>query len=115
MAKYNIGQVLTAKTDLELEGIFGTKRTIKAGSKAYIGTDKLAHHTNGTLQPLAIDDTVEGYSTEGLASWIYRYLSSRTRLPEAIEEYEITREELEECIADALEELGMYDNTGNRS
>lgn len=42
-------------------------------------------------------------------------VSNRIPLDEMLDGYDETPESFKECVADALEELGMYDNTGNRS
>jgi len=115
MEKYNIGQILTIKENLELEGAFGNKKIIKAGTKVYIGADKFVHYINGLLQPMGKEDVIEGYSVKGIADWIYMWLSARLPLDHFFYEYEINRGDFQEHIEDALEELGMWDNTGNRS
>lgn len=61
---------------------------------------------------------MSGYSTPGLASFIFTYLCRNVcGFSEMLEEWEddITEDYIKENIADALEELGMYDHTGNRS
>lgn len=113
---YNIGQVLTAQKDIELEEALGTKRTIKKGSKIYIGADNFAHHRDGTIQPLGENADVKGYSVSGLAEFIWLYIRNNTPVDEyLLEGYDETSDCIKEAIMDALEELGMYDHTGNRS
>lgn len=113
---YNIGQVLTAKKDIEIERCFGTKDTIKKGMKIYIGADDFAHHTDGTIQPLGEHTEVKGYSVKGLADFIWTYIRNFTPISEdVLEEYEETPDCVKDAIMDALEELGFYDHTGNRS
>lgn len=113
---YNIGQILTAKNDIELEGIFGDKRTVKKGTKIYIGADNMAHHRDGTIQPLGENTEVCGYSVSGLADFIWGYIRNFTPINEDIlEEYDETPDCIKSAIMDALEELGFYDHTGNRS
>lgn len=114
MDKYNIGQIITCKEDMELEGVFGKKTKVKKGTKVYIGADNFAHYLNGMLQPLG-ESKVEGYSVEGIADWVYMWVSKNLPLDDFLDEYEISDEEFKEQIEDALEELGMWDNTGNRS
>ena len=114
MEKYNIGQILTSKEDMELEGVFGKKTTVKKGNKIFIGADNFAHHLNGILQPLG-ECKVEGYSVEGIAEWVYMWVSKNLPLDEFLDDYEISEKDFKEQIEDALEELGMWDNTGNRS
>ena len=38
--KYNIGQILTLKEDLETEGCFGTKKIRKVGTKMWVKAEK---------------------------------------------------------------------------
>lgn len=113
---YNIGQILTAQKDIEIERCFGTKDTIKKGTKIYIGADNFAHHRDGTIQPLGEDIDVKGYSVSGLAEFIWLYIKNYTPIDEdVLEEYDETSDCVKNSIMDALEELGMYDHTGNRS
>lgn len=107
MADYKIGQMLIVKKDIELEGIFGSKRIVRKGSKVWIGADKLAHHQDSTIQPLADGSTVEGYDTEGIAERIFTQLAANFPLEEFGEEYEIGSDRIKEEIEYALEELGM--------
>lgn len=113
---YNIGQVLTAKADHEVERAFGTKDIIRKGTKIFIGADRLAHHRDGTIQPIGGDSEIKGYSVEGLAEFIWLYIRNETPVDESLlEDYDETPECIKGAIMDALEELGFYDHTGNRS
>lgn len=113
---YNIGQVLTAKDNIEIERCFGTKDVIKKGTKIYIGADNFAHHKDGTIQPLENNTEVEGYSVSGLADFIWFYIRNFTPIDEELlEDYDETPDCVKNAIMDALEELGMYDHTGNRN
>jgi lipoate-protein ligase A len=114
MKKLNIGQVLAHKEDIEFEGFLGSKKLIKAGTKVYVGADKFAHYLNGIIQPLG-ECNKEGYSVKGIADWVYMWVSARLPIDEFLDSYEISKAEFKEHIEDALEELGMWDNTGNRS
>lgn len=112
---YNIGEILTVRKDHVLEGL-GTKKTVKKGSKIYIGADNLAHHRDGTIQPLGENTEVKGYSVSGLADFIWLYIQNHTPIDEdLLKEYEETSDCVKNAIMDALEELGFYDYTGNRS
>lgn len=115
--KYNIGQIIASKEDVEMEkGFLGDKVIIPKGNKIIIGADSLSHHIrNGFIQSLSEDSTVEGFSTKGIAEWLYIYLRNHFPIDEMLEDYDETPETLKESIADALEEIGFYDNTGNRS
>lgn len=114
---YSIGQKLTFKEDAELEKGFGAKVTVKKGTAIFIGADSkrsFAHYLNGDIQPLSENSEVKGYSVSGLAEWIYEWVSRELPLDEMLEDYDETKERFVESVADALEELGMYDATGNR-
>lgn len=116
--KYNIGQVLTLKEDLETEGCFGTKRIRKAGTRLFVKADRklpLVTYLNGDIQRLPEGAEIDGYSVEGIAEWIYLWLRSRLEIDDFLDDYDIEKEDFKEEIADALEELGMWDHTGNRS
>jgi hypothetical protein len=116
LSKYNIGQILKYSQDVEIESIIGNKKSlIKKGTKVYIGADNFAHYASGNIQRLNKTDVVEGYSVKGIADWVFMWLSSEFPIDEFLDGYEISEEEFQEKIADALEELGMWDNTGNRS
>ena len=112
--KYNIGEILTIKDDTQVEGIFGDKKNIKSGTKLYIGADKFTHMLNGMMSPIE-DGDIEGYSVEGIADFIYNFVSNRLPIDDMLEDYDIEVKDFKEHIEDALEELGMWDNTGNRS
>lgn len=113
---YNIGQVLTVNKDIEAEMCFGEKQIIKKGTKVYIGADNFAHFKDGTIQPLGDNTEIKGYSVSGLADFIWRYIRNNTSINEDILEYfDESPNCVKEAIMDALEELGMYDHTGNRN
>lgn len=114
---YSIGQKLIFKEDAELDKCLGTKVTVKKGTKAFVGADRkgnFVHYLNGDIQPLGDDAEVKGYSVSGIAEWIYRLVSRDLPLDEMLDAYDETKESFMESVADALEEIGMYDATGNR-
>lgn len=113
---YNIGQILTLQKDIGLSGALGIKKTVKKGTKIYIGADNFAHHKDGTIQLLGNGAEVKGYSASGLADFIWLYIRNFTSIDEnVLEDYDETPECVKTAIMDALEELGFYDHTGNRS
>lgn len=113
---YNIGQTLTSQQDIEIERCLGTKDVIKKGAKVYIGADKFAHHADGTIQPLGNNAEIKGYSVTGLADFIWNYIKTDTPIDKySLEEYGETPDCIKNAIMDALEELGFWDHTGNRS
>ena len=113
--KYNIGEILTTKNDIQTEGVLGSKKNIKSGTKLYIGADKFTHMLNGMMSPINKDTEIEGYSVKGIAEFIYEWVSNQLPIDDMLEDYDIEVDSLKESIEDALEELGMWDNTGNRS
>lgn len=116
---YGIGQILTYTQDVETHRVLSDKpEIIKKGTKIIVGADGFVRYPDGSIQKLDEDVEVSGYSTEGLASFIFTYLRNNVYgFSEMLEEWEedITEDHIKENIADALEELGMYDYTGNRS
>lgn len=113
---YNIGQVLTVSKDTEIERVLGAKEVLKKRTKIYIGVDNFAHYRNGTIQPLGDNTEVKGYSVSGLAEFIWLYIRNCTPVnEELLESCDETPDCVKEAIMDALEELGMYDHTGNRN
>ena len=112
----NIGQRIRFTKDIEVEKCFGTKDVIKKDTVAWIGADNLIHHRNGMIQNFADKEEIKGYSVEGLADYIWLYIRNNTCVnEELLEDYDDSSENVKESIIDALEELGFYDNTGNRS
>lgn len=116
---YGIGQILTITQDVETYRAFCDKpEVIKKGTKVVVGANGFVRYQDGSIQKLGDDIEVSGYSTEGLASFLLDYLCRNVYgFSEMLEEWndDVTDESLKENIADALEELGMYDYTGNRS
>ena len=113
---FSIGQKITLKEDMEVEGCFGTKKKYKKGMVGFIGADSklnAVHWANGDIQVLENFTQRKGYSVSGLAEWIYMYISRELPIDEMLEDYDVEKETFMEDIADALEELGMYDSTGN--
>lgn len=119
MEKLNVGQVVTWKEDQEVVTALGEeKHIIKKGTKAWVGASKrcpMLYFSNCKSLLLSKDTEIEGYSVNGLAEWIYKYLLFYFPLEEFFEDYDSTKDEFLEKIADALEEIDMWDNTGNRS
>ena len=114
---YNIGEKLVFTQDTEQEGFLNKKTIVKQGTPVFVGADEtpFVHYLNGNMQLLQDDSEIKGYSVTGLAEWIYRWLSRDFLIDEMLEECDRTKEEFIECISDSLEELGMYDHTGNRN
>lgn len=106
---YKIGQILTTTDGRECErALSGEKVIIPKGSKIIIGADNLAHHLrDGSIQPLAKSDTVEGYDTEGLAEYLLKVLESRFPIREMVEDYGIIRDDLLGELEYALDDIGF--------
>lgn len=105
MADFKIGQVCTLKEDYESETWSGEKVKLRKGSKCIIGSDRLAHYFNqNTIQPLSKETVVSGYDHEGLAEWIWNYVK-RVIPCDMLEDYDVSEEEIQEQIAEALSEI----------
>lgn len=113
MEKYNIGQRLIVNEDVEREGCFGTKGILRKGTRMYVGADKFIHFLDTSMMPTTTP--IEGYSVKGIAEFVYEMLSRELPLDDMLDDYDLEPVELKIKIADALEELGFYDHTGNRS
>lgn len=112
---YNIGEKLVFTKDTKQEKVFNKKIIVKQGTPVFVGADKtpLVHYLNGDIQLLKDNSEIKGYSATGIAEWIYEWLSRNFPIDEMLEEYDETKEKFIENISDSLEELGMYDHTGN--
>lgn len=111
MEKYNIGQRIEFIKDYEVQG-FLEKHIIKKGTKAWVTASN--SHPSFYLQNgkelLLNKDNVElvGYDAEGLAEFIYRFLSRWLPLSDMMEAYDVEEKEFKDYIVEALEELGFY-------
>lgn len=116
---YNIGQRIVIANDYDTtKALSDEKITVKAGTKVYVAADlKWPHimHENGDIQPLSNNSVIEGFSTVGISEWLYTWLNWRINLGEMLGDYDLKKDDFTREVQDALEELGMYDNTGNRS
>ena len=107
MTEDKIGQILISNRDTVVErAISGEKVIIPKGNRIIIGADKLAHHRDGTMQPLG-DAEVKGYDTKGLASYLLTSLKDHFPINEMLEGYDIDEKELLDEIEYALEDIGM--------
>ena len=105
------GQIITSKVETEVESlIFGDKVKIPKGNKIIVGFDKMGHHIHsGMIQPFSeellkeLDGKVDA---KGLAEYLAIVLWSRFSIEELAEEYEFTKEDFQEEIENALEEIG---------
>lgn len=114
MDKYSIGQRLVIDEDVIVETLLTeTKNTLKKGTRMYVGVDKFLHLLDGSIIPTKTE--VVGYSVKGISEFIYKRISRELPIDDMLEAYELESVELQDKISDALEELGFYDTTGNRS
>ena len=105
---YKIGQILTSNCEMEVEKMFGEKVVIPKGNKVIIGADNLAHHLrNGMIQPLGENIEVEGYDVEGIAEFIFSWVSRFYPIDEMFEDYEVDKKEFVSEIECALDEIGF--------
>lgn len=106
---YKIGQILTTTEDKEVErALSGEKVIVPKGSKVIIGADNLAHHLrDGSIQPLAKTDKIEGYDTSGLAEYLTQVIVNRILPADCLEEYEITKKDIQNEIEYALDDIGF--------
>jgi hypothetical protein len=117
--KYNIGQMIVTSSDKEYGSFFSDeKKMVKKGTKVFVSADKnwpSVIYENADIQPLPEGAEIEGYSTVGISEWLYSWLRRSIPLKDMLEDYDVSKDAFLEEIQTALEELGMYDNTGNRS
>ena len=115
---YNIGQKFVVKEDTEVEGCFGTKKTVKKGTGIYVTASQerpMVIYDNGNIQMLPEDAEVKGFSAEGISEFICNYLFRRFNIQDMLEDYDQTKREFQETIIEALEELSFYNHEGNLS
>ncbi|EXG87761.1 hypothetical protein K413DRAFT_4660 [Clostridium sp. ASBs410] len=111
---YGIGQMLQYKEDDEVKKCFGYKEIIKKDTKVFVGADGFCHYLNGNMQRFS-DIEVDGFSVIGLAEYLYICLRNKFEIDEMLDDYEQEPSDFKNEIANALEELGMYNHVGNRS
>ena len=100
---YNIGQRINAIDTKQTDGGSAGKIT-----NAYIGADSMIHFHSGNTQPLKVGSVIQGYSTSGLADFIWLYLRNYTPVNESVlSAYDVGPECVKEAIMDALDELGF--------
>ena len=132
MVKINIGQMIDLTEDMTIYGLSGDEAIFKKGTKLFVGAERKPLHFFHTLHGQMISITpndgleiTDRYSVNGLAEWIYAHLSREFPIDEMLEDCCCDDDDndtpakqedyFKRIIADALEELGMYDYTGNRS
>lgn len=106
---YKIGQILTSNYDVEVEkALSGDKVIVPKGNKIIIGADNMAHHLrNGMIQPLGENIEVKGYDTEGIAEFIFSWISRFYPIDEMFEGYEVDEKEFKSEIEYSLDEIGF--------
>jgi hypothetical protein len=111
--------------DMNVVGeLSGATTVFKKGTPLFAGADKQSFYMlNGKALLINKDifEVCDGYSVTGLADWIYQKISCVWGIDDLLEEqadcmdtgFPKQREEFINSIAEALEELGFYDITGN--
>ncbi len=108
LTEFKIGQIITANQDIKLARISGEEVVVKKGSKAIVGADNLVHHLScDAVQPITKNIPVNGYDTEGIATYLFDYLKYRFPLDEFCESYDVSAKSLQDDIVCALEEIGF--------
>lgn len=112
MDKYNIGQRIEFIKDYEVQGFLDEKHIIKKGTKAWVTASRNnpSFYLQNGKELLLNKDNVElvGYDAEGLAEFIYRFLSAWLPLSDMMEDYDVEEKDFKDYIIEALEELGFY-------
>lgn len=111
MTEFKYGQLLVVTQDTTLErALSGDTVVIPKGSKVVIGFDELAHHLrDGSIQSLGEGTRITGVVNNGIVEIVCQYLAARLPLKEALEEYDVTLNEVKEVIEEALEKIGLYE------
>lgn len=105
---YKIGQILTSNCEMEVEKMFGEKVVIPKGNKVIIGADNLVHHIRGgMIQPLGDNIEIKGYDAEGIAEFIFSWLSRFYPIDKMFEDYEVDEKDFKSEIEYALDEIGL--------
>ena len=112
MENYRYGELLISNRETILEtAISGEKVTIPKGNPVVIGFDGLAHHIRtGRIQPFNEGTRIRGFTSTGLIRVIMETLEDQYPMDEMLSDYDITKEDFEDTIECALEEIGLYKN-----
>ena len=122
MTNYNVGDILIAKEDVELEDK-ASKRftTLKKGTKGWVALNEplIVLWEDGNYQTFVFDDKEQspdlvGFNVFGIADMIYWHLSNKYSMDKIIENNGITRNDFITEIAEALNMLGMYEEDRNK-
>lgn len=107
--KYKIGEILTSNREVVVErALSGDKVVIPEGTKVIIGADRMAHHIkNGCIQPLTTGTEVSGYDSDGIAEFIYLWMSTQLPINEIETDWDLGENTIKDIIAEALEEIGL--------
>lgn len=100
--RYEIGQVLTAKRDLEVVlDISGETVKIPKGTKAIVRSDRNVFHPKIRLiRPLAANAELSGYDNQGIAEYLADYYCSATLLDEIL-----NKDEMVDILKEALDNI----------
>ena len=120
MKRLNIGEMVRLNKDISCTAILSdTEVAIKKGTEMFVTAGPPHFFKTFSGKEIEIDpnhtEVTSGFSVNGIAEWLYRHLAYEFPIKDMLEDNDLDKEEFKRCIADALEELGMYDHTGNRS
>lgn len=105
-----VGQILKTTQDAEYQAALSdTKRTVKAGTRLWVGADNFVHYQNGMIQPISDTDfEVKGYDAAGIAEWLWLFIRNHTCISEdVLSDYNETPESFKDQLEYALDELGF--------
>ena len=107
--KYKIGEILISNREVTVEKcISGEKVVLPEGNKVIIGADRLAHHIKtGAIQTLTTGTEVSGYDSDGIAEFIYLWMSTQLPVNEIETYWDLGENTIKDIIAEALEEIGL--------
>ena len=107
METLQIGQILISEKEHTIETCMGNELVIPAGNEVIVGADGYGHHLNsGLIQSLG-DAKIEGYDTEGIAEYLWEWLSARLPTDEWVSGWDLTDAMIIDTIECALDEMGF--------
>lgn len=105
--KVKMGDILVAQEDVEYSNDKAST-TIYKGDKSIVGFDKRIHVLKERTIIIPDDEfKIEGYSADGLSEFISAWLDKNFDLDKILKKSEYTKDDICECIKEALTEIGM--------
>lgn len=122
MTNYNVGDILIAKEDVELEDKDNNKTTtLKKGTRGWVALNEplVVLWEDDNYQTFIFDDKEQspnlvGFNVFGIADMIYWHLSKKYPMDRIIENNNIIQNDFITEIAEALNMLGMYEEDRNK-